>query len=188
MRSIFGIACCISVAAAQTGANCNVPCENYLVELENANNIYSQNVYNIGGEFASPANTIQAMCNIVGGDIQTCFVCSTGGEGLSTDASALTLLDAWWQTCVTFQAQGVNNAYACWLSIPSGSGQCATGAQPSTTQTSTTSPTPTSSASMSETSTTSSTSPTANSAPIQHTVWPGSFVSAIMAGLIDLLL
>lgn len=119
---IFVAALCCRSGRAQTGANCNAPCENYLSELQTVTQLYDVGVNTIGAALSDPTGSIQSMCNIEGNDIQTCYQCSHS-NGLNSD---LRLLNAWWETCVTYQQhnQDVESAYKCWRSVPNGSTDC----------------------------------------------------------------
>lgn len=61
------------------------------------------------------------------GNIQSCHECSESpGNGLTGPARQL--MDAWWETCVTYDPCGtyrqVTSAYDCWMSTPYGSTKC----------------------------------------------------------------
>lgn len=87
------------IARAQTGANCNTPCNKYLSELQTVTNLYDIGVNIIGATLSDAVDSIKSMCNLEGDDIQTCYECSHS-NGLNAE---LRLLNAWWETCVTYQ-------------------------------------------------------------------------------------
>ena len=90
--------------------------------------LYDEAVNIIGSTLTDPVDSIKSMCNIAGNDIQSCYECSRS-NGLNAQKA---LLDAWWETCVTYQSSGQNvqSGYNCWKSVLRGSGGCSSNSKP----------------------------------------------------------